>query len=147
MHINAPKISFNHQFCTFFSIKTTYKNSIKNSLNRLNNDEPICLDWEFDVLSYQSCKSTCNSNGCNSKTPQRTNSCHNCEVIVNHLGNVVGTGDINCFENPTDDMLVDCGVGGTCRTELAVELSFSGYQVTKVTRECSPKGKVTKSLN
>jgi len=107
---------------------------------RLNNDEPVCLDWEFDELSYQSCKSTCNSNGCNSKTPQRTNSCHNCEVIVNHLGNAVGTGDINCFDDPTDDVLVDCGVGATCRTKLAVELSFSGYQVTKVTRECSPKG-------
>jgi len=107
---------------------------------RLENDEPVCLDWKFDELSFQSCKNTCNSNGCNSKTPERTNSCFKCDVLINHLGNVVGTGDQNCFYSPTEDMMVDCGVQSTCRTELGVELSFSGEQIAKISRKCSPQG-------
>ena len=67
-------------------------------------------------------------------------SCYECEVLVNHLGNMVGSGYASCFDNPSMELSVECPSDSTrCQTDMTVEWYFVGEQIAYLKRGCAPK--------
>lgn len=67
-------------------------------------------------------------------------SCYECEVVLDHLGNMVGSGYASCFDDPSQGKSVDCNETTRCKTEMSVEWYFMGEQLVHMKRGCAPKG-------
>ena len=68
-------------------------------------------------------------------------SCYECEVLLDHLGNMVGSGYAPCFDDPSEEKIVECDSGVTrCKTEMMVEWYSMGEQMVHMMRGCAAKG-------
>ncbi|CBY30505.1 unnamed protein product [Oikopleura dioica] len=104
-----------------------------------SNRNTPCYDWEFGTDKYQTCKQTCETDGCNAYTPERSISCYQCTTTVDSSNKTIGIGDANCFnDNPGEKYLLPCPLDAqVCTVEIAVDWLITGEQYYKVKRGCA----------
>ena len=108
---------------------------------KLDEDEHYCNDFEISSIPYKSCKSTCSEEGCNSKSEQKTISCHVCYNTLDSNNNTIGSGDPSCSSQyPSAWSLQSCAEGENyCIVEIEVDWFLYGEQTTAFRRSCSSK--------
>lgn len=105
------------------------------TMNR--NDE--CVSNSIQGLDHLNCKGTCNENGCNTDEILRHLQCNQCQTTVDAEGNLVGSGDRRCFDNPGTEFMADCPAGTThCTDHMMVDWFSRGFQYHTMTRGCAP---------
>ena len=89
---------------------------------------------------YTTCKETCSGDNCNSEKAviKSGNSCHVCRVVMDHNGDVIGTGSADCLylEEVADYDIVDCGEESSCATHMEIAWLPFGQQEILVERKC-----------
>ena len=95
-----------------------------------------------DSDDVTTCKSTCDTNGCNNVTPQKTNACYTCDVTLDSNNNVIGVGNEACFHNPLEGDLEFCSQpDAKCVTEMLVDWKLRGMQQFRVMRGCQTQAR------
>ena len=95
-----------------------------------------------DSDDVTTCKSTCDTNGCNNVTPQKTNACYTCDVTIDSNNNVIGVGNEACFHNPLEGDLEFCSQpDAKCVTEMLVDWKLRGMQQFRVMRGCQTQAR------
>ena len=94
---------------------------------------------------YTTCKETCSGDNCNSEKAliKSGNSCHVCRVVMDHNGNVIGTGSEDCLylDQVAEYDIVDCGEESSCATHMEIAWLPFGQQEILVERKCDvPNG-------
>ena len=99
-----------------------------------------------DSDDVTTCKSTCDTSGCNNVTPQKTNACYTCDVTLDSNNNTIGVGNDACFHDPQEGDLQFCSQpDAKCVTEMLVDWKLRGMQQFRVMRGCQNKEMVGES--
>lgn len=103
--------------------------------------ETDCVFQKINGLDHVNCKNTCrDDNNCNKIRIERGNQCYACTGTVDALGNPVGLGDPNCFENLHSGMLIDCRPEESyCVSEMTADWEPKGDQVYRIIRGCAER--------
>ena len=105
---------------------------------KLDLEDQYCGVTDVNGESYNTCKSTCDSDNCNVETPQKKNQCYVCQVTVDSVEEIVGVGHQSCWNDPQAYDLETCPEGfDYCSEELEADWDQFGGQTYRMKRACA----------
>ncbi|CAG5088632.1 Oidioi.mRNA.OKI2018_I69.PAR.g11906.t2.cds [Oikopleura dioica] len=104
------------------------------SSSRLREGDESALDI------IRGCSTFSQEDNCNSEKAviKSGNYCHVCRVVIDHNGDVIGTGSTDCLylDSAVDYDVVDCGEESSCATHMEIAWLPFGQQEVLVERKC-----------
>ena len=92
---------------------------------------------QINGLDHTNCKETCDTNNCNTAPINKRKQCYTCSGVIDSAGNVVGTGNADCWNYVSDWMLQDCpNDSDWCEDEIIADWLLKGQQIYQIRRGC-----------